>query len=197
VSSLDGQLDPDHLVDDFTADLGIAYSYGPPYGERLLTWTELDRMGRTRRAVRRIAFDNLEYAVRWLRVDGQPPALMLSFGGLESSVLLIDEFWAELEQSVPGDLVVGVPARDVVVITGSLSGPGMARVRRTVDGVFLAGDPHPLTRDLLTWRDGTWQLLYPPPPPRRRVTGERPRSAPPPSDPGSYGGRHGSSGPSR
>ena len=46
---------------------------------------------------------------------------MLSFEGLESSLLLATDFWTRLQGAVPGELVVGVPARDVVIVTGSQS----------------------------------------------------------------------------
>lgn len=169
VSAQDEQVGPDLLVDEFIGPLRVAYSFGPPYGERLVTWTDLDVLRVNRRALRRAALDNLDVACAELRVDGQPPALMLSFGGLECSALLADEFWEELRHSVPGELVVGVPARDVVIVTSSLSRPGMEKVRRAVDRVFFAGGQHLLSRDLLVWRDGTWQLITPgvpaPPPP--------------------------------
>jgi uncharacterized protein YtpQ (UPF0354 family) len=164
VSTADAQVDDDHLLDEFTEGIAIGYSFGPPYGERLVSWTDLDRLGSTRRSVRRIAMDNLDHALVRLRIHGQPPALMLSFDGLESSALLVDEFWDDLQRSVPGELIVGVPARDVVIVTGSESRPGLAKARRAVDRVFFAGDEHLLSRDLLVWRGGTWQPLCPPAP---------------------------------
>jgi hypothetical protein len=156
VSAVDGQVGEEHLVDGFTDSIGVVYSYGPPYGERLVTWDDLARMRVARRAVRRAAMDNLLAALNRLRIHGQPPALMLSFHGLESSVLLVDEFWDDMQRSVPGELVVGVPARDVVIFTGSESLPGMEKARRAVDRVFFAGDQHLLSRDLLMWRQGAW-----------------------------------------
>jgi hypothetical protein len=161
VSSDDEQLGDDIVLDEFTEDIWIAYSFGPPYGERLVSWADLDRNGVGRRTLRRGAIQNLGSAMNRIRISGQPPALMLSFGGLESSVLLIDEFWDDLSRSVPGELVVGVPARDVVIVTGSQSRPGREKARRAVDRVFFAGDPHLLSRDLLVWRQGLWLPFHP------------------------------------
>jgi uncharacterized protein YtpQ (UPF0354 family) len=148
-------------VDEFIPGLGVAYSYGPPYGQRLVTWTDLEQSGMPPRVVRRHADENLYRVLSDVEVHGRPPALMLSFGGLESSLLLADEFWDEVEDGVPGELVVGVPARDVVIITGSLSRPGLARARRAVDRVFFAGDQHLLSQDLLVRRERVWQPLPP------------------------------------
>jgi len=143
------------VLDEFLGEVAVAYSFGPPYGERLVTWLDLDRLGLSRRVLRRSAADNLDALAGTAKVHGQPPALMLSFDGMESSLLLADVFWERMR--MPGDLVVGVPARDVVIVTGSQSPPGLEKVRRAVDRLYFAGDQYLLTRQLLVCRDGHWQ----------------------------------------
>jgi uncharacterized protein YtpQ (UPF0354 family) len=145
------------VLDEFTAELAVAYSFGPPYGERLVSWLDLDRLGLSRRALRRCAADNLDARQEAVRVHGRSPALTLYFDGIESSLLLTDELWQRLADSVPGELVVGVPARDVVAVTGSQSKRGLNKVKRAVDRVFFAGDQHLLSRQLLVRRDGDWE----------------------------------------
>jgi hypothetical protein len=101
------------VLDEFVDGLGVAYSFGPPYGDRLVSWLDLDRLSLSRR----------------------------------------------LAASVAGDLVVGVPARDVVVVTGSQSQEGLAKARSAVDRVFSAGDQYLLARTLLVRRDSRWAAL--------------------------------------
>jgi hypothetical protein len=82
---------------------------------------------------------------------------MLSFEGLESSLLLANDFWARLEGAVPGELVVGVPSRDCVIVTGSQSGPGLEKAKRCVERVFFAGGDNLISRGLLVRRGGVWE----------------------------------------
>jgi hypothetical protein len=147
------------VLDEFMGGLGVGYSYGPPFGQRLVTWADLQRMELPRRVLRRQAAHNLDARLGAVGVHGQPPALMLNFEGIASSLLLAEGLWASLERSVPGELVVGVPARDVVIVTGSHSPPGLAKVRRAVDRVFFAGDRHLLSRKLLVRRRGIWEVF--------------------------------------
>ena len=151
------------VVDLFVQGLAVAYSYGPPYGQRYVTHDDLNRMELTRRGLRRLATDVLDRMVNLARVHGRPPALMLSCNGLESSLLLAERFWQRLAATVPGELVIGVPARDVVICTGSHSRQGVAKVRRAVDRVFLAGGANLLTPDLLVYRQGRWHAFDAPP----------------------------------
>jgi uncharacterized protein YtpQ (UPF0354 family) len=161
----DPQLPPALLTDPFLGDLAVGYTPGPPYGQRLLSWEELDRSGMPRRELRRAAAANLYAVLERVGVHGQPPALMLSLDGLESSALLAHAFWDDLAGAVPGDLVVGVPARDVVIFTGAHSQSGLQKVRRAVDRVFFAGGPHLLSQDLLVRRGGRWEVFVPEPAP--------------------------------
>lgn len=163
------------IRDDFLGGLDVAYSFGPPYGDRLVTQADLERLGVTRRELYRIAAGNLRTALDGVKLHGQSPTLMLEFGGMASSVILDAEFWEDQRGTVPGELVVGVPARDVVIITGSQSKQGMEKVRRAVDRIFFAGADNLLSRDLLVWRRGAWEVLRPVP----ADPGRRPPSDPP------------------
>ena len=161
----DPALSPAHLTDPFLGDLAVAYTPGPPYGRRLLTWDELDGSGMSRRELRRAAAEHLYAVLDRVGFHGQPPALMLSLDGMESSALLAHAFWEDLDGSVPGDLVVGVPARDVVIFTGAHSQTGLQKVRRAVDRVFFAGGPHLLSQSLLVRRHRRWEVFGPEPAP--------------------------------
>jgi uncharacterized protein YtpQ (UPF0354 family) len=159
ISVHDRAYDEMNVLDPYLDEVGVAYTVGPPYGEQLVTWSDLRHIGMPRRRLRREAMDNLESMMDMAHVHGQPPALMLSFNGLESSMLLVDEFWADVAQSVPGEMVIGVPARDVVIITSSHSQTGLARVQRAVERVFYAHGPNLLLPDLLAWRHGRWEMF--------------------------------------
>ncbi|NJC66755.1 DUF1444 family protein [Planosporangium flavigriseum] len=149
------------VLDEFTAELAVAYSWGPPYGQRLVSWLDLDRLGLSRRVLRERATENLDAMLETVRVHRDPPALVLHFDGIESSLLLASSLWLKLAAWVQGDLVVGVPARDVVVVTGSKSQQGLAKAKRTVDRVFFAGDQYLLSRQLLIRREDCWETFQP------------------------------------
>ena len=159
VSPHDRAYSEHNVLDQYLGEIAVGYAIGPPYGDRLVTWGDLDRRDMSRRDLRRSAADNLDSMLDGVRIHGQPPALMLSFQGFESSLVLADPFWDSLEGSVPGELVIGVPARDVVMFSGSRSRTGIEKTRRAVDRVFFAGGPHLLMRDLLARRDGEWEPL--------------------------------------
>ncbi|MGH3647694.1 MAG: hypothetical protein ACRDTM_11050 [Micromonosporaceae bacterium] len=147
------------VMDPYVGELAVAYSVGPPFGDQLLRGSDLDELGLDHTAVRRTALETLLAMARDVEVHGGPPTFMISFGGLESSLLLVDELWDRLTPAVPGDLVVGVPARDVMIVTGTQSPDGMARAQRACERVFLAGDDRLLRTPLLLRRNAVWHPL--------------------------------------
>lgn len=159
VSVRDPAYSDGYVFDVLFDDLVVGYSLGYPYGDRLLMWPDFGRLRMSRRELRHRAAAQLDASIDRMAIHGQPPALMLSFEGIESSALLCDELWDGLEGRVPGSIVIGVPARDVVIITGSRSAAGLAKARRAVDRMFYAGVRHPLRQGLLVRQHGRWQPM--------------------------------------
>lgn len=56
-----------------------------------------------------------------------------------ASLILLDDLWIELKESIMGDIVVAVPSRDVLLYTSSESSEGIARMRSTIDKVMQSG----------------------------------------------------------
>jgi hypothetical protein len=96
----------------------------------------------------------LSGAISMLRLDGD----------LEASLLLVDRLWPQLARAIPGDIVVGVPSRDVLAVTGTGSAEGIETLRWAVDRAWHRQKQPKLTltRSLLVRRDDTWQLFEPP-----------------------------------
>jgi uncharacterized protein YtpQ (UPF0354 family) len=146
------------VVHAFVAGVGITYapidSPDTPLG-----WADLRQFGLDERTLHRLAFGNLNAMIDTARLHGSPPALMASFHGIESSLLLADVFWDELAPDLPGTPVVAVPARDVLVITGSESPPGLDKAHRCVGRVLFAGPHNSLLPDLLERRGNRWYVF--------------------------------------
>lgn len=159
VSRKDSAYRDRYVTDLLFDDLAVGYSMGRPFGERLLTWQEFERMGIGRRELRWRAAQLIDSCAERVGIHGQPPALMLSFEGIESSLILCEPFWDSLEGCVPGSIVVGVPSRDMVIVTGSRSPAGIEKARRAVDRMFLAGGRHLLRPGLMIRRPDGWQTF--------------------------------------
>jgi hypothetical protein len=152
-----GRRGPD-VAHPFAAGLTITY-VAAATPEQPLGWADLTALRLDERTLHRHALDNLDAMLGSVSLHGGLPAFMVSFHGIESSLLLAAAFWDNLPVDLPGDPVVAVPARDVLLVTGSGSEAGLAKARRCVDRVFFAGSHHLLVQDLLVRRDNRWRVF--------------------------------------
>jgi hypothetical protein len=108
--------------------------------------------------LRRQALQYLQVAAPEVQIHGDGASyFMLTAGGnFEASFLLVNSLWDEQAKRVEGDLVAAVPARDVLLFTGSRSSAGMTALRAAVHQAYSTGT-HPVSESLLVWRHGAWQ----------------------------------------
>lgn len=139
---------------------GVGITYAPVDSpDTPLGWADLHQLGLDERTLHRLAFGNLHAMIDTASLHGSPPALMASFHGIESSLLLADVFWTELVPDLPGTPVVAVPARDVLVITGSESPAGLDKAHRCVERVMFANPHNSLLSGLLERRGNRWYVF--------------------------------------
>jgi uncharacterized protein YtpQ (UPF0354 family) len=87
-------------------------------------------------------------------VDAGGLVTMFSAGGdYEASLLLFDHIWSSGQVKVKGDIVVAVPAKDTLVVTGSQNRKGLDAMRKYVAEV-VARDRYRLTDTLFVYRNG-------------------------------------------
>ncbi len=153
---LDGLRDahvPLPLSERFNDELAVVYAEDMPSSMRFLT--EHDDIG-DRARLRDLALDNLSRLLARLTLrQGDDGLWLASAGGnYEASLLLFDELWSngQIGGKVDGDIVVGVPAKDVLIVTGSRNREGLARLRKLA--TELAAGPYGLTPHLLVYRGG-------------------------------------------
>jgi hypothetical protein len=146
---------PEFLVEDFADELIVVYAEDDPNRTRYLTSGEIDM---DRGDLRKLAVANLKRLLPKIEMRNHDDVFsLLSAGGdYEASLLLFDDIWSGGQIKVKGDMVVAVPARDVVLVTGSQNRKGLQVVRAMAADLAAKG-PHRLTTTLFVYRDGRFQ----------------------------------------
>jgi uncharacterized protein YtpQ (UPF0354 family) len=104
--------------------------------------------------LREAALTNLSRILPKIEIrPGADGVLLVSAGGeFDASLLLADNLWTGGQIKVDGDIVVAVPAKDVLIVTGSHNAAGLARLRAAA--AKFAFGPNGLTSALFAYRDG-------------------------------------------
>jgi uncharacterized protein YtpQ (UPF0354 family) len=142
---------PDLAVEDFNNELVIVYALDDPKRMRYLTTDELT--GIERKDLRTLALENLLRIMPKIQMatDGTL-GMMVAGGDYEASLLLFDNIWTDGTVKVKGDVVVAIPTRGMLLVTGSQDRAGLKRMREIV--AKNADEQYRLTTALFVYRKG-------------------------------------------
>jgi hypothetical protein len=162
--------DEEPIREPFVADLYLSYAFDLPVQEadtgrrhgQYVTRRYCAETGLLPEALRQQSTANLRTRRPDLGFAWYPDAKAVSVslgGGLEAGLLLDDAMMEKLTQDVDGDVVVAVPARNVLVATGTGHPDGLAKLHWIVDQVWSGIEERALllTRDLLVRRPAGWE----------------------------------------
>lgn len=142
--------------ESLTPGLTIVYAEDTPTSIRYIQEDALAEAGVDLAGIRGLAIENLARKLPNLEVAGGPGLYMLiADGNYEGSLLLIDELWAAGNFDVAGELVVSLPARDVLLVSGTENTEQLDQLRGFRDQAF-AESPYRITTTLYVRRDGGW-----------------------------------------
>jgi uncharacterized protein YtpQ (UPF0354 family) len=141
---------PELLTEPFNSELAIVYAEDRPQSLRYLTTR--DDVG-DRAQLHHLALANLHRLLPKIDIrEGADHISLIEAGGdYEASLLLADAIWSSGQIKVDGDIVVAVPRRSTLFVTGSHNRAGIARLRALA--AELASAPYALTPSLFIYRD--------------------------------------------
>jgi uncharacterized protein YtpQ (UPF0354 family) len=155
-----GEKEPDlQVFEDFNDELVIVYAEDTPNSMRYFGPADLEKAGIKRDQLRGLAVDNLLRILPKIeRQDGELFSMVTAGGNYEASLLLVEDIWSGGNFKVEGDIVVAVPSRDLLLVTGSRNAAGIARLREIAQEVIGEGS-YTLTDALFVYRNGKFQRL--------------------------------------
>jgi len=142
------------LKRELNSELMVVYAEDLPSQLRYLGGADLEGTGVTQEELPQLAASNLMRLLPEWEIHGHDGFYMVTAGGtFEASLIAVPEFWEKAALEVQGDYVVGVPARDLLLVTGSENPADVDRLKAMVKERF-PGLSYPLVTDLFLVKDG-------------------------------------------
>lgn len=109
------------IFEKYNNELLVVYAEDDEKSVRYFTQNDFNKLHIRRDSVSEIALDNLERMLTKVEKTGNKGRYMVTAGGTyEASLLLFNSaFWSSKNFAVKGDIVVAVPNRDMLLVTGS------------------------------------------------------------------------------
>jgi uncharacterized protein YtpQ (UPF0354 family) len=137
--------------EDFNKELVIVYALDDSKRMRFLQADEL--AGIERDELRTLALENLLRIMPKIQMATNGRfGMMIAGGDYEASLLLYDSIWTDGTVKVKGDIVVAIPTRGMLLVTGSQDRNGLQAMREIV--AKNADGPYRLTTALFVYRKG-------------------------------------------
>lgn len=122
----------------YNSDLDIFYVVDTEHALRYLTKEEHEKLGLDMDELRNLAISNLDRFD--VRCHGEDGYYMITAGGTyEASMILLD-IWNTGNFEVNGDIIIGIPARDLLVITGSKDSANLHKMYDLVKEISETGN---------------------------------------------------------
>ena len=147
------------VYEEYNSELWIFYAEDSPKNIRYLSDNDLAALKLERNTLRELAVKNLRQLLPEPTLVGTNGLYMMHAGGdYEASLILADSIWQAGTIKVDGDLVIAIPSRDVLLITGSSNHAGLKKVRDLAEKTMKEA-PYRLTPDLFVYRRGKFELF--------------------------------------
>lgn len=149
----------DPITQHLCGDLWIVYAQDLPDRITTMKTSSLAELGLDKGTLLDLALDNLRRILPVAECNGDGPWYLLTAGGdYTASLLLFDSIWERLTDSVDGEIVAVVPARDTLLYTGSMSAEGLKAIRERATQIMKNGN-YLVSDTLIVRRDGRWHVF--------------------------------------
>jgi uncharacterized protein YtpQ (UPF0354 family) len=143
------------IFEDLTPYLIVGYAFDFPDHFVFVSRRHCERLELDPCDLRSLAVRNLTRRRAAPQLKALPGAVMLVVGGdMEASLLLVDHLWTQIGPGLAGDLIAAVPARDILLVTGSEVPGGRERLQRGIETTWRKSETRILLTKALLYRDG-------------------------------------------
>jgi len=150
------------VIREVCEDLNCLYAIDNEYGYEIIQEDTLTGLAIDREQLHAIALENYRQLLsKNMKAHGDANGILFTVdGNLEAGLVLIDEIWDQMEEKIGEEVVVAVPARDVVVATGRSNRSMIDTFNQKARNILNGGD-HPLSGNWFVRKNRKWEVFEP------------------------------------
>ncbi|KIA82473.1 DUF1444 family protein [Flavobacterium sp. AED] len=155
------EINPDfeknHTYEKYNEDLYIFYVEDTETNINYLKQEDFEKLNVKLEELRKIAIQNLSNSVEIEKHGENGFYILLADGNYESSLILLD-IWYKENFDVNGEIVIGIPSRDLLIITGKNDSQNLDRISKKIIEINENGD-HLVSNKLFEYRNGKFETI--------------------------------------
>ena len=139
------------VYEKYNDKLVIVYAEDGENGIAYFTTERFKESGLNKDSLFTLAMKNLDAVLPKIEILGEKGYYMITAGGYyEASLVLLNDIWTKENMPVKGDIIIAIPTRDLLLVTGSKDPEGIKKVKSAAKQAWETG-PYQLTPDLFRW----------------------------------------------
>lgn len=147
------------IYEKYNEKLIILYGEDGENGISYFTKERFNESGINKNSLLPLALKNLDTLLPEIQRNGDEGLYMITAGGnYEASLLLLNDLWTKENMPVDGQIVVAIPTRDLLFVTGSKNRDGIKKIRSMAEQAWQEG-PYQLLPDLFIWTGKKFELF--------------------------------------
>lgn len=150
------EINPDfelnHIYEQYNNELYVFYVEDTETSIHYLTKNDFENLNIDRKELQKIAIENLSNSVEIEKHGEDGYYMLVADGNYESSLILLD-IWNAENFEVKGKIVIGIPSRDVLLVTGKNDLENIERLAKTIDEINESGD-HLVSKKMFEYNNG-------------------------------------------
>jgi uncharacterized protein YtpQ (UPF0354 family) len=150
---------PEYVFDQYNEKLIILYGEDRENGISYILKEDFEKTGIKRDSLLPIALRNLDTILPKIQRQGDNGLFMLTAGGTyEASIILMKSIWTKEQMPVKGKIVIAVPSRDLLLVTGSENKEGIKKIKDLASETVKNGSYY-LIDDLFVWNGEKFEVF--------------------------------------
>ena len=157
VLEINPDFEKNHTYEKYNDELYIFYVEDTETNINYLTQEDFEKLNIEKSELKKIAIENLTNSIEIERHGENGYFMLLADGNYESSMILLD-IWSKENFKVNGEIVVGIPSRDLLIITGKNDTENIKKLKQTINEINENGD-HLVSEKLFEYKNGKFETL--------------------------------------
>jgi uncharacterized protein YtpQ (UPF0354 family) len=146
-----------HVYEKYNSELYIFYAEDKENSISYLTKERIEELNIGIEKLKEKAIENLNSIVSKMESHGEKGYFMLTAGGDYETSLLLFDIWNKENFPVDGELIIGIPARDIVLITGTNEKENIEKLKNSIGEINENGD-HLVSDKIFIFKNGKFEL---------------------------------------
>jgi len=139
------------ITEKYNDQLIIAYAQDSKSSIKYLSEDDFKLLSISRDSLKSVALRNFDKIIPNIQRQGDSGLYIITAGGdYEASLILLSSIWTEKNFPVDGELIIAIPNRDLLMVTGSQNKKGIDKIKEFAEDSYKTGN-YPVSEYLFKW----------------------------------------------